>query len=420
MPSRTSRASSACAASLALVVVAGCGGARPGWQGAVTDSAGIQFVANPAKGLWGSRSPWHFEQALRIGSGAGSTATPGEGAFGSVVGLDLDSAGDVYVADGKAQHVQVFSPDGRFLRTIGAPGDGPGEIGRNMGGVLVRGHEIWVPDLRNARIDRFSLDGRPLPSEPLDLTGGVPSQWAHLSDGRLVAQLMLLPTPGTPDDEQGSPLVSFADEVRDTILVLPKGGGVHVSGGRARARLFEPQAHWDAAPDGRILTAMSGAYRVEVRGAAGRLVRVITRPFTAPKVTPSDESRIRDALRKEMSGMGLPPEGVDEAMSGLTFADAYPVLQRVLAGPDSTVWVQRVRTAKQITNASGSIDLNDLGSDDWDVFDRDGRYLGVLAFPHRFSPIVVRGKAFLGVQRDSVDVPSVVEYRLVQGSAAGS
>jgi hypothetical protein len=55
-----------------------------------------------------------------------------------------------------------------------------------------------------------------------------------------------------------------------------------------------------------------------------------------------------------------------------------------------------------------------MGSDDWEVFDDQGRYLGVLTMPARFAPMRIEGDALWGVQRDELDVPSVVRYRLVR------
>ncbi len=49
------------------------------------------------------------------------------------------------------------------------------------------------------------------------------------------------------------------------------------------------------------------------------------------------------------------------------------------------------------------------------MFDDQGRYLGVLTLPEKFTPMRIEGDAFWGVQRDELDVPSVVRYRLVTG-----
>jgi hypothetical protein len=55
-----------------------------------------------------------------------------------------------------------------------------------------------------------------------------------------------------------------------------------------------------------------------------------------------------------------------------------------------------------------------MGSNEWDVFDAEGRYLGVLAFPLRFQPIREVDGVIWGVERDEFDVQSVVGYRVLR------
>jgi hypothetical protein len=54
--------------------------------------------------------------------------------------------------------IRVYDADGSFVRTIGGPGEGPGEIGvLDAFGVDADG--LWVLDLGNSRLTRFRLDG---------------------------------------------------------------------------------------------------------------------------------------------------------------------------------------------------------------------------------------------------------------------
>ena len=50
--------------------------------------------------------------------------------------------------------MQVFTRDGRFLRTIGSEGTGDGQL-RSPRGVLVNGDELLVADCGNHRISVF-------------------------------------------------------------------------------------------------------------------------------------------------------------------------------------------------------------------------------------------------------------------------
>ena len=75
------------------------------------------------------------------------------------VGVAADGAGDVYVSDFRADRVQKFTPDGRFLLAWGATGTGDGEFQR-VGGLTVSPDGfVSVVDPGNGRIQKFTTDG---------------------------------------------------------------------------------------------------------------------------------------------------------------------------------------------------------------------------------------------------------------------
>jgi hypothetical protein len=71
----------------------------------------------------------------------------------------VDAKGRILVYDRQTQDIKMFAPDGKFLRTIGRLGSGPGEL-RNAEGIAIdRGGKIWVRDAANARFTIFNSEG---------------------------------------------------------------------------------------------------------------------------------------------------------------------------------------------------------------------------------------------------------------------
>ena len=173
-------------ATLGVAFVAACGGMPegPSWQGTISDSAGVAMVVNPADGVWGPEDGWTFVEEYRVGGIDAEEAAQ----FGLVVGIDLDAEGNVYVADQQARHIQVFDAAGTYLRTIGSPGAGPGEISQALTGVWVKGDQLWAADVANMRINQYSLEGESMSAEPLDFTRGVPIRWDRVGES-VVAQM---------------------------------------------------------------------------------------------------------------------------------------------------------------------------------------------------------------------------------------
>ena len=395
----------------ALVAAAGCGGdsgTQGAWAGTMVDSAGITVVHNPAQGLWGPEEGWGLEEVFRVG-GLGADEA---GQFSMVVGVDADGAGRVYVADQQARRIQVFNPDGGHAATLGSPGEGPGEFGPALAGVFVSDTHVRAPDLTNQRVNLFTLDGEPDGSISFLLTGGVPVRWDETASGDLAAQLRGMAVEGMAELAAGDPVITIrgGDAEPDTVGFLPKGQSLDFGGGQPRIRLFEPEPIWDVDETGRFASAMNSDYRIELR--TGRtLDRIITRPFTRRDVTEGEKAKILDMVRELMLAQGVPPQALPQVLDAMEFAEHYPAFAQLLLGPSGTLWVQRIQTAGQVEDPA-EFDPQDLGSADWDVFDAEGRYLGMVTMPTRFQPVRLVGDVLYGVERDEFDVQSVVGYRV--------
>lgn len=76
-------------------------------------------------------------------------------------GFTVDSAGQVYVGDDLANNIKVFGPSGQLLRTLGEPGNAPGELDFPTG-LGLDGAALFVSDTTHERIVRFDIaSGQP-------------------------------------------------------------------------------------------------------------------------------------------------------------------------------------------------------------------------------------------------------------------
>jgi DNA-binding beta-propeller fold protein YncE len=81
-----------------------------------------------------------------------------DGFFKSAMGMAY-ARGELYVADWGNNRVQVFDRDDAFLRTWGAPGDGPGQFASPVGVGVAPDGRVYVVDTRNVRVQAFTPDG---------------------------------------------------------------------------------------------------------------------------------------------------------------------------------------------------------------------------------------------------------------------
>jgi hypothetical protein len=401
------------AALLALFAV-GCAGGDGSWGGSISDSAGVVMVANTDQGIWSSSSQWTLEEELRIGTVEGDPNLM----FGTVGMIGVDSEGNLYVMDSQAQRVQVFSADGAFLRTIGRAGGGPGELGAGVAFCLIAaGDIVTIPDLANQRINRFSADGEVLPSSPLTFDNGIPALFRATEGGVINYQVRPMPFPGqtAEPDSMDTILVLNSDGTPgDTIMRFKSGETVTMRGGAPRITFYSPEPAWDVTEDGRVLFGVSDSYRFGVY-SNGEPERIITKPFERQPVTENDQQAVISFMEQRAIEQGAPPQALQQLRSIMAFGEFMPAFSAILSGPQGTIWVQHIQSAGELTEQelAGFDITQDAGAPEWDVFDADGRFLGIVTMPSRFSPRGFHGDRIYGVSRDDLDVQYVTRMRIV-------
>jgi hypothetical protein len=402
---------------LALTACSGAGDEAGGdWAGTVTDSAGIEIVASPTTPLWAEGDGWTVEEALRIGKPAGEP----EYQFGLISGIGMTSGGEVLVMDQQGQELKVFGPDGTWVRTIGDAGSGPGQFGPQAGPVLVgRGDTVLVPDLGNQRVNLLSPDGDQLGSFRLGLERGIPIRWEMTPDGTPVTQLRSLNLPGQAGGQADTmdAIVERAYDgtVTDTVLRVPSGKTFSFASGTPEFHFFSPEPMWALTRDGGIVLGVNDAMSFRVFGPDGALRRIVRMPFEPKPVTEEDKSIFLDTLERLWGQAGVPGEAIAQLKQAVSFEARFPAYVQALAGPGGSLWVQRILRPSDLS-AEEKEDFNPLqnmGSPDWDVFDGEGRYLGVVGMPFHFQPLGFSGDDVYGVWRDELDVQYAMVLRIV-------
>jgi hypothetical protein len=398
-----------------LPLLQGCADGASAWSGTVTDSAGIAIVQNPSVPLWGEGEAWTFTEDLRIGTVAGDPQYQ----FGQLAFMDVAADGTIYAMDLQAAEVKAYDAQGNYLRTIGGPGQGPGEIGQGAVFVYVDpAGGLVVPDLTNRRVNRYSAEGEATGSFPISIEAGVPTLWVMDDTGRLMAQLRGMNVPGIEALEEGDPIVVYdtTGVVVDTVAMLPKG---QMLAGATEQQfsmvLFAPEPVWDLATDGSVYYAMNDQYRVLVNDPAGNLTRIITRESTPKPVEERDREAILRLMQDQYRQFGLPPAQIEQILQGVGFADFYPAFGQIFLGPEGTLWVQRIRSARDMAGDAGEefeFDPQDIGSPEWEVLDSEGRFMGVVTFPDGFQPRNVQGDHVYGLWQDELDVQYIVRLKV--------
>ena len=301
-----------------------------------------------------------------------------------------------------AGELRLFGPDGRFLRTMGGLGEGPGEFKGVSSLQVLGGDSIAAFDFPLRRWTVFSASGDLLETRTFRHSElpGVASAYRH-ADGDFTVAGAILVSPGGPAgySDLKTPLyrVHATDDRLTPLGEIPAQEVYRTeSGGLGRALALRRGAR---AVGERIYVSDGREWEVRVLDRNGAHVATWRRVGVDLSLDPA---RLRAAEEASL----LPMKGNPEALARWRrlYAEVprrrtLPPFSRFLLDGEGFLWVAGYALPGEPTPP-------------WSVFSPHGRYLGDVAVPHRFEVLAVDGRQVLGVWRDDFDVQVVRVYAL--------
>jgi hypothetical protein len=383
------------------------------WDGTVRDSAGVLIVQNFGEPLWTDETHWSLTEVLRIGTVSGDP----DYMFGNISSFVVLSDGTVVVADRLGQHLKFFTSNGAYIRTVGRAGSGPKEFGRGIGVMKALGDTLVVIDGRNMQAHWLASDGTWLGSWRTAPEGGwVLRGWDDAQTGRIVTRMSPLRTPDSPvvDSLDVVLIRDVRGAVLDTLARVPTRQTFRFSGDAPEWHFWAPYPDVDLTWRGGLVTGHSDSYRLKWFDENGDLERIVSLPRERQPITDRDRSLFMEKIDKMLREWDLPPAEIAQYKSAVHFEDYYPAWRRFICGVDGTLWIQRPRPVSALSEQ----ELEDMGrnrppaTSKWDVFDREGRYLGVMHMPTGEMAFMFAGDRIYGVWEDEMDVQYIVAWRI--------
>jgi hypothetical protein len=375
---------------LACLALACAAPDEPDLAPARIDSAGVSLVLNSSTDLL---LDWSFERILSLGG-----TDDGPDAFFRVfpTSIGVDSLGNLYVLDAGQFSVSVFDRSGRHLRSFGRQGQGPGEFGFPSDMAVTSAGEVAVHDFARRALVLFDAEGSYAGTFPLP--GPLQRQVVLLEDGTIVAAVTeASPTAGSIDYRVlglGRDTVEVA-RVRQLSATQPQ---MTSCGPVGIPPYFGPRVAWAAAGN-RIAFSKDATYAIHVTDGTGfeRIWKRDLRPIRSTPELAAWEAAEGDSVRFP-GGCALSAE---EAARQFGYHENAPLIQGLAVSPDGTVWVRR-RTERP-------------GQSQIDVMDATGAYLGTVPEGSPFPALFSRVDEIITVERDELDRPRVVMYRIRRG-----
>lgn len=340
---------------LGAAFVGACGGAPIEAPDVVrTDSAGVRIVTS---GAVDKDLPWRFDSVGVLTDSLGEPWFVGATFREQVL---IDRAGRTYLLTADLGLVR-FGRDGRFDRTIGRMGSGPGEF-KNPVAIAAQGDTLVVMDVSRRSLVRFSSSLDPIAERRLDGALSRLERIAFRAGGFWYSESI--------HDDTGRGAALRTDTIGGAPLqrvVTPHGDAVQFRcfGIPQSTPLFAPGLSW-AASGPRIIVNAQPSYALRLYEGT-RLVAMVRRPLTPRAPTVEDVREIHpDGMRIVFGGELADRPGcvipVEEMVARQGMARRLPLVEDVQLFADGTIWTQRSRRGTSHTVV--------------DVFGSDGAYSG--------------------------------------------
>ncbi|UCC40629.1 MAG: 6-bladed beta-propeller [Candidatus Aminicenantes bacterium] len=345
-----------------LILFNACGEQKGHRRSTIEEPDGVTVVNNPLEPL-NPELRIIFEEDLTIGVEDGDENCM----FGSQVFMNTDDDGNFYVTDWDRKTVRKYDSNGNFLRSIGRPGQGPGEF-QNMSEVKfdIEGN-MYLNDVKNRRISFLSKEGSyieaisvPMLFERVVINSvgffiarsadnvelGQGKKWDYfygLFDDKfnLIAEFLRLPQEANARDKNPDSIAQLlADSLSDTA--------------------FQPHVNYVLDKNDLIYFGYPENYEIKVYSSEGKLLKIIQRDFEPIKISERHKKDFEQNQDEQFLAK-IPAGEMKKVFELIEYPKYKPAYERFILMENGWIFVvvDSVRDESKLV----------------DIFNKDGEYL---------------------------------------------
>jgi hypothetical protein len=363
--------------------------------------------------------------------------------IGGIDDIAVAPNGVMYVLDRSVPALRVYDAKGKFVKTIGRNGSGPGEFRSAAAIAVARNGNVLLWDPGNARINVYTAAGDVVTSWPTrGNTGSASGRGLLLSDtsGVTYVHTFLWRREGQRITRGGEGWIRFdsTGTLLDTVSAPAGGRGAELqaerNGGSSMMSVNVPFAasyFAQRSPLGYFVTGQASRLAVDLH-EPGKPIASIRRDVPTQTVSARERDSARaDVVRKMLE--------FDPGWSwnGPEIPKVKPAYSGLYVGADGSIWVETSK-GPEIADDSSALGRGNMmmtqqrsgagrgggrgpsfswscPSDAWsvyDIYEPAGRYLGQVRIPEKIEPIVLRGDFVWAATCNQDDVPQIVRYRI--------
>jgi len=312
------------------------------------------------------------------------------------------------VADRAEETLRFFDPRGRLVRTVGGPGEGPGEF-RALVGISLWKDSIFAYDFLMARISVFDAAGslRRTFSIRFDDDGPLQRVLGVIEPGLVIGEV------GTPvfgETASGIRRDSFTvaafDQTGRRIRRIGRFNGneqlVLITASANGTRVIKsslPNGHmtFRRVSDTKLVVSETDRLAVVEYDSRGDRAGGFTKPHEPVPLNRAE----KDDMHRALTAWPDPDQwrSAERALRSVRLPETRPAFANIAVAHDGRVLMREVT------------DIDDTEAQ-WSMYSETGRPMGTFLLPTAARILDVRGTAIIAVESDDVGVPQVVRYRM--------
>jgi len=376
------------------ILLVSFGGQKAEWQGKIETEGGIKVIKNPAEPLYGEMK-LELEEDLSIGNEEDENYL-----FYRAGDIQVDTEGNIYVLDSGNHRLQVFDKDGKYLRTIGKRGQGPGEFNTPTCLRLDdKTGNIYVVDNMLRKIIIFDKEGKYIDKDiPLV---EILSDFCLNSDRSIWGKFLL---PGL--DSRFIKKVTLTGKVEKTLVEIPyyvnrillsssKVGNTKYGVGHFFTHGYEYDLFLSQIDNHTFIYGYSKEYELIAIDETGKVLLKIRKDEPPVRITNSERDRITDRIKGNIMMRGhLVPD------ISIKFPDYKPHFYSIITDDKSRIYVRK----NPVSRESGT-------NHEYDVFNKEGRYIYKIHLDH-YPYLIKNGYIYTRTTNEETGLEQIKRYRI--------
>jgi hypothetical protein len=346
--------------------------AQEKWKGTIVKEGDVTVVRNPREPIY-MTPVLEFKEELSIGG----PDAQNQDVFNRIREFVVDDAGNFYISDFKENHIKIFDKTGHYLRTVGRPGQGPGEFDGIWGLSIVSATgELVVCDVIKRQLSYFKTNGaflRALHLEEsrisyarLDSKGNIYAGQTFVDTGTSRWELRLGEFRLAVLDHEGKLIQVLAREPQSEPNVL---------------RFFMPNSYWTLDSSDNLVYGYSKEYEILFfEAGTHKLFKKVRKDFNPVPVTDEDMKQFK---KPDYSAMKF------------VFAKERPAFLTFFLSDTGHLFVETFEKANN-------------GYFIYDIFDKDGRLLARM--PLKLRGLKISNGKYYALEEDEDGFQCVKRY----------